>query len=179
MNVRDEPRDPDPRFLLGVYLRDHLAGAMAGVALARRCRRANRGGDLGETLAGIEAEIIEDRRELSEIMAHLGVRESRFKEVVGLVAEAVGRLKSNGRFLRPSPSSRVVELETLAAGVFTKRSLWLSLRAVVDDYRALDARELDRLATRAERQYERLIVEHNRAAATAFGSASTALQSFL
>ena len=176
MTVQTPPANPDPRLLLSIYLRDHLAGAMAGVHLARRCRRANRGTELGSELAEIEREIIEDRHSLTDMMARLGVPESRVKNLLGLEVEAVGRLKGNGRVLGYSPSSRVVELETLAAGVFTKRSLWLSLRAVVDDYRALDRDELDRLVTRATQQYQRLIVEHDRAATTAFGSLFPALQ---
>lgn len=162
-------RAPEPSTLLAVYLRDHLAGAMAGVSLVRRCRRANRGTGLDVVLAEIEAEIVEDRRTLKETMARLRVAESRVKKLLGLSSDLLGRLKGNGRVFRRSPSSRVVELEALASGVFTKRSLWLSLRAVVDDYGALDSRELDRLAARATRQYERLIIEHDRAAVAAFG----------
>ena len=170
MSARPDGRDAEPRFLLAVYLRDHLAGAMSGVSLVRRCRRSNRGTALDDVLAEIEEEIVEDRRTLRETMARLCVSESRLKELIGLSAATVGRLKSNGRIFRYSPSSRVIELEGLAAGVFTKRSLWLSLRAVVDDYSALDSRQLDRLTARATRQYERLIVEHDRAAIAAFGS---------
>ena len=165
--------DPEPTAVLAVYLRDHLAGAMAGVSLVRRCRHANRGTDLDGVLAEIEEEIVEDRRTLQEMMARLRIAESRVKELLGLSAEFLGRVKSNGRVFRRSPSSRVVELEALASGVFTKRSLWLSLRAVVDDYAALDSRELDRLAARSTRQYERLIIEHDRAAIAAFGLAAS------
>ena len=162
-------RGPQPSALLAVYLRDHLAGATAGVSLVRRCRHANRGTDLDGVLAEIEEEIVDDRRTLKEMMAGLRVAESRVKELLGLSAELLGQLKSNGRIFRYSPSSRVVELEALASGVFTKRSMWLSLRAVVDDYGALDSRQLDRLAARAMRQYERLVTEHDRAAVAAFG----------
>lgn len=161
---------PEPRHLLAIYLRDHLAGAMAGVSLARRSRRANSDNELGTFLEGIEAEIIADRRSLEDIMRRLHVDESRLKQLVGLAAELVARLKSNGRIVQYSPSSRVIELEALAAGVFTKRSLWLSLRAVADEYAELDVGQLDRLIASATDQYERLIVEHDHAAAVAFGS---------
>jgi hypothetical protein len=170
-----QPGGPDPRFLLHIYLRDHLAGAVAGVSLVRRCRRSNSGNELGALLKGIEAEIIEDRQALEEIMHRLGAEKSRTKELLGRAAELVGRLKSNGRFFHYSPSSRVVELEGLAAGVFTKRSLWMSLRAVADEYAEFDARELDRLIARATDQYERVLAEHDRAAAIAFGTSSQAL----
>jgi hypothetical protein len=160
----------DARRLLGIYLRDHLAGSAAGVALVRRCRNSNRGTELGVILQEFETQIVEDRQSLHNIMRRLNVRESVVKEMIGSVVEMVGRLKSNGRLTGYSPSSRVVELETLAAGVFTKRSLWLSLRAVVDDYVELDREELEQLITRATAQYQRLIAEHDRAAAIAFAT---------
>ena len=169
MSVQRGSTEPDPRYLLSVYLRDHLAGATAGVRLAERCRRANSGTEFGLTLAKIEQDIINDRRSLREMMARLGVAESKAKELLGLAAEVLGRLKSNGRLIRYSPSSRVVELEALAAGVFAKRSLWLSLRAVADDYGVLDLDELDRLVATATKQYQRLTAEHDQAARTAFG----------
>ena len=42
---------------LAVYLRDHFAGATAGLALVRRCRREHAGTPLDSTLASIEAQI--------------------------------------------------------------------------------------------------------------------------
>jgi hypothetical protein len=173
--VSSQRAEPQPRALLAVYLRDHFAGATAGVSLVRRCKRANNDNEFGRFLEEIEAEIVADRRALEEIMNRLHVTKSRAKQLLGRGAELVARLKSNGSIVRYSPSSRVVELETLAAGVFTKRSLWLSLRAVVDEYIELDVPQLERLIARATGQYERLIVEHGRAAAIAFGPASTSV----
>lgn len=163
----------DSRRLLGVYLRDHLAGSAAGVALVRRSRASNRGSELGVILKEFETQIVEDRQSLRNIMRRLNVRESAVKEMIASALEFIGRLKSNGRLTGYSPSSRVVELETLAAAVFTKRSLWLSLRAVADDYSELDREELEQLITRATAQYQRLVAEHDRAAAIAFGVSSS------
>ena len=82
---------------LAVYLRDHFAGATAGLALVRRCRREHAGTPLDTTLAGIEAQIDEDRRSLEDTMARLGIRPSGFKSALGSLGETVGRLKGNGR----------------------------------------------------------------------------------
>src|SRR5215211_8047920 len=103
--------------LLEIYLRDHWAGATAGLQLAQRCRRANEGTPLELTLAGLEVEIEEDRRSLSAIMSQLRVTPSSLKSAAGSVAEIFARVKSNGRLFRYSPLSRVVELEGLAAGI--------------------------------------------------------------
>ena len=121
-----EPGDADR--LLRIYLQDHFAGSTAGLALVRRCRRANPA--LEQLLADLERDIVEDRHSLESIMSRLGVQPSRVKSAFGSVAELVGRLKSNGTVTRYSPSSRVIELEGLAAGVVTKRNLWNALSTI-------------------------------------------------
>jgi len=154
---------------LEVYLRDHFAGSTAGLALVRRCRRGASGTTLRDVLSEIETAIEEDRRALEAMMAALGASPSRFKSALGSVAEVVGRLKSNGRLIRRSPSSTVVELEGLAAGIVTKRNLWRSLRAIAPTRAVLDVSELDRLVERATSQFERVTSAHERAARDAFG----------
>ena len=113
--------------VLEVYFRDHFAGSTAGLALVRRCRRNNAGTELDQVLAGVETEIEEDRRSFQAMMSRLDVTPSAVKSALGSVAEVAGRLKGNGRVIRSSPSSPVVELEGLAAGIVTKRNLWRSL----------------------------------------------------
>jgi hypothetical protein len=160
--------DPDGHRLLGIYLRDHLGGASAGVSLVRRLRDAESDTSSTAVLAGIEAEILEDRESLKTLMARLGVSESQLKKMLGRVATAAGQLKSNGRFLRPSPSSRVVELEALSAGIATRRNLWLSLLAIADSYPVLDRNALAILVERATSELDRLRPLHDRAASAAF-----------
>jgi hypothetical protein len=166
----EQARPVDADRLLATYLRDHFAGATAGLSLARRCQQAQAGTPLDDTLRGIEAEIDDDRQRLRTMMARLGVRPSSVKAALGSIAEVVGRLKSNGRVFRRSPSSTVVELEGLAAGVETKRNLWRSLRAVAPTRDGLDLTELDTLVERASSQLDRLLVAHEDAARAAFGA---------
>jgi hypothetical protein len=154
--------------LLGTYLRDHFAGSTAGLALVRRLRQANAGTPLDHVLAPIEGEIAEDRRALQAMMSAVGVEPSVFKSAVGAVAELVGRVKINGRVVRRSPSSSVVELEGLAAGIATKRNLWRALRMIAANRDGLDAEELDTLIERATAQYDRVVDAHDRAAGGAF-----------
>jgi hypothetical protein len=168
MNAANDSTD---RNALAVYLRDHYAGSAAGLALVQRCREANRGTALGDVLAGIEAEIAEDRGSLEQIMARLRVTPSAFKAALGRGSELIGRLKSNGTILRRSPSSTVVELEGLAAGILTKASLWRSLRAAASHHSGLDVAELERLLDRAKDQLDRILAAHDRAAEHAFASA--------
>jgi hypothetical protein len=161
-----EPGDADR--LLRIYLQDHFAGSTAGLALVQRCRRANPA--LEPLLADLERDIVEDRKSLETIMSRLGVQPSRVKSAFGSVAELVGRLKSNGTVTRYSPSSRVIELEGLAAGVVTKRNLWNALSTISADRSELDAAELERLIERATTQLERILGAHRPAAAEAFAT---------
>jgi hypothetical protein len=162
---------PDADRLLRIYLQDHHAGSVAGLALAQRCRRETP--RLAAPLGDIEREIAEDQQALEAVMSDLGILPSRAKMLLGSAAEAVARLKANGRIVRRSPSSTVVELEALMAGVATKRNLWRALVAVTDHRAGLDRDELERLADRATGQLECLAQLHEEAAGAAFGVAAS------
>jgi len=164
---------PDPDRLLATYLQDHRAGAAAGLALAQRSARSNEGTALGDVLTEIAREIDEDRQALDDIMGRLDVSESQLKSLGARAGELVGRVKTNGVLTGYSPSSRVVELEGLLAGVSGKRRLWASLSATASTRPELDEAELRALFARATSQIERLEAEHDRAAASAFARAGT------
>jgi hypothetical protein len=150
--------------LLAIYLQDHLAGATAGLELARRAQGANEGTAYGDFLSQLAREIAEDREQLRELMRRLDVGEDRLKLAAAWTAEKAGRLKLNGRLTGYSPLSRLVELEGLAAGVTGKLSAWRALRTIAERDERLDPVELDRLIARAERQLSSL-AEHQRTAA--------------
>jgi hypothetical protein len=154
--------------LLGIYLNDHLAGATAGVELARRAARGCRGSATGGALEALAAEITKDRVALLEIMAALGVPARRYKIYAAWVGEKVGRLKLNGRVVGRSPLSTLVELEALRLGVEGKAAGWRSLRALADRERRLDPTRLDELIDRARQQSETLEELRVRTAAEIF-----------
>lgn len=143
-----------PGMTLAIYLNDHLAGATAGVGLAKRLARTHR------SLRGLAVEVEQDRRELVAIMRALDVDIQWYKPIVGKVGEKLGRLKLNGRILRRAPLSDVVELEAMTLGLMGKRAVWRALRTLEDP--RLDADALDHLAERAEAQLD--VVEQLRLA---------------
>jgi hypothetical protein len=175
-----------PRDLLGIYLNDHLAGAVAGSELARRCERNNAGTRYAEPLRGIANAIAEDRRTLEHLMTALGVAGNPAKQLSALAAERISRFKPNGRLTGYSPLSRIVEFDGLSAGINGKRALWLSLLAVADhfasretrggasteprpaQYEALRTEELQRLISRADEQLETIQRLRNQASVEAF-----------
>jgi hypothetical protein len=179
MTDATRPRNADDaRHLLHIYLRDHLAGSAAGLSLVRRSHRSNVGTEFEPVLADIECQIEEDRAALRLMMHRLGVPESRIKQALGVAAELLGRLKSNGRLVHYSPSARVIELESLIGAVAMKRCVWVSLEMIADELDGLDPSELDRLIQRASTQTNRLHEAHERAARLAFRDVDAASTSF-
>lgn len=75
------------------------------------------------------------------------------------VAERVGRLKPNGRLLRRSPLTDLVEIEGLLGAVSAKATGWQALHAVEAPPWAA-AVDLDELAARAASQLDRLRTIH-------------------
>ena len=130
---------------LSIYLRDHHAASAGGVALARRALGANH---------PIAQQIARDRKTLEEVMRKLDVPPSAMKVGLVRVAAGLGRLKLNGRLLKRSPLSSIVELEVLVVGIRGKEALWtallsaglslpgVDLDALVESARA-QAREVD------------------------------------
>lgn len=146
--------------LLGIYLNDHLAGAMAGTELARRIGRTH------PELRVLADDIEADRQELLDVMSGLGVEWRPHKAAIGWLTEKAGRLKLNGRLLGRSPLSDVLELETLRLGIEGKAAMWRALQAVG----AVDAQRLERLLHRASSQAELVEVYRIRIAPKAFNA---------
>ena len=153
--------------LLRIYLNDHLAGATAGLELAKRSLASNRGTPLGDFLEGLAAEIEDDRQALKRVMDALGLPQSSTKQSLALIAERVGRLKLNGQLRGYSDLSRLVELESLRIGVEGKLALWRSLKQTLPGERTVPV-DLDALIERAERQRDGLERYRLEAARTAF-----------
>ncbi|TWV46002.1 hypothetical protein FRZ03_15420 [Streptomyces misionensis] len=156
--------------LLGIYLNDHLAGATAGVLRAGHLARASSGTALGRDVGPVAREIAQDRAALLGIMRDLGVPVRRYKVCAGWAGERLGRLKSNGRLIRRSPLSTVLELEALRMAVEGKAAGWQTLRRLGAVDRRLDAAQLDTLLERARRQQRTLEDWRIREAEAVFGA---------
>jgi hypothetical protein len=149
--------------LLSIYLNDHLAAATGGRELARRVAASNRSSDYGPFLERLAEEIEEDRESLLLIMRTLDVKVDPLKLIVGWGAEKVARLKLNGRLFGYSPLSRLIELETLGAGLYAKLALWRSLEQLESDRIAGAGITLSDLVARVERQLDELELHRARA----------------
>ncbi|WP_324617265.1 hypothetical protein [Streptomyces bicolor] len=118
--------------------------------------RSYGGSSLATAMAPLAGEIAEDRASLLEIMRRLDIPVRHYKVYAGQVAERVARLKSNGRLVRRSPLSPLLELEALRLGVEGKTAGWQALRELADREERLDAHLLDDLLERARRQQSTL-----------------------
>lgn len=106
--------------LLGIYLNDHLAGAITGTGLARRMAASAEPGTHGRA-------------------RHPG---PRLQGLRLLGWERAGRLKLNGRLVARSPLSDLEETEMLRLGVDGKAAGWRTLRALAERDGRLDAERL-------------------------------------
>lgn len=142
--------------LLGIYLNDHLAGAIAGEEVTRRCLSRNRGTPLGQYLEHLLTEIRDDRLALERLMTRLGLAKNPVKEFLGFLVDKAGWLKFNGRLLSYSDLSRLEELEGLCLSVEGKLSMWRALGHVAASDSRLDPTDIAMRIERARREREEL-----------------------
>ncbi|MFE9448076.1 hypothetical protein [Streptomyces sp. NPDC006739] len=152
--------------ILDIYLNDHLAGATTGTELARRMAGEHGDTELGGELKTLAVEISRDRQHLLRLLGDLDVAVSRYKMYGAWLGEKIARAKPNGRLLRRSPLTPLVELEALRVGVQGKALLWRALLAASAGEPRLDPDWLRQLLERAEQQLRTLDALHARAATT-------------
>jgi len=153
---------------LATYLNDHLAGSVVAVELLERLEAA--GSSMTSTLAQVRSDIEADRAELRELMRRLEIAESRSRKVTGWIAEKFSQLKL--RLDDPKGGSlRVLEsLELVALGIQGKLALWRALGAAGGSDPALRVIDYERLAQRAQDQWQRVEVVRLEAAKAALAS---------
>jgi hypothetical protein len=161
---------------LGIYLNDHLAGATAGVELAKRLAGENRDNAGGRVMERLVGEIAEDRGSLVTVMSTLGIPRRGYKTWLGWLGEKAGRLKPNGRVLSRTLLSRVIGLETLLIGIEGKAAAWRILRARAENDSRLDAGLFDGLLERARQQAVEVERLRMWAATEAFGGEAEPLE---
>lgn len=149
--------------LLAVYLRNHDAGAVGGARRFAAAARSHRAPSARAELGRLGAEVEQDHGELRQVMQALGVRPSRTQQLVATLGERVGRLKPNGRLIRRSPLTDVVEVEALIIGVTGKLRLWHTLMTLAPREPGVEVVDLELLRRRAVDQLERLERLHHEA----------------
>lgn len=142
------------------YLRDHYAGATAGVRLFGRVADTHSWPHVRAEVAGIHAEIKQERADLQKILQQLEIRSASATMVAAVVGEKLGRFKPNGNLAKRSTAADVLELETLSAAVQAKSLLWETLLALAETYPELHTEALLKLRDQAIAQRETLMALH-------------------
>ncbi|MFE6510074.1 hypothetical protein ACFVDI_14950 [Nocardioides sp. NPDC057767] len=150
--------------MLHSYLQHHWAGSSAGAALFRRVGRSHSDPYVAARVRRLSTEVNDDREALRQIIVATGAAPSGVAATTGRAVELAGRLKPNGRVVRRSPLSDLLELEALRDAVFGKRAGWQLLRAISEEDVRLDPQQLDELVRRADDQLSRLEDLHLRVA---------------
>lgn len=144
------------RKLLAIYLNDHHAASLAGHEVAKRSATSNEGNEFGDYLDELVTEIEGERTELENIMRSMAIRIDRLKSSAAWVAEKAGRLKLNGRLRDYSPLSRLIELESLFAGINAKLGMWRALRRLQERGEDIPSAVLPELIAQGEAQLGRV-----------------------
>jgi hypothetical protein len=113
--------------LLALYLRDHHALLVAMGELAGRMSNGVRPDGLHAFAAELGRAATDDRAAVEELLGRLDSSPSRVRHAAAWSAEKAGRLKLNGRVLRPSPLASVTELEGCRFLLESDRALWSGL----------------------------------------------------
>lgn len=152
--------------LLETYLNDHLAGATAGVDLARQIAE---GTGAGAAMARLADDIAADRDVLEALVDKLGLAQHTVKHAAAWMAEKATRLRLNRVAAGSDGMALLMSLEALSMGVDGKRDLWQTLGEVADAEPTVAALDLDGLLQRAEAQHHVIEVHRRALAPSALG----------
>lgn len=152
--------------LLETHLNDHLAGATAGVDLAREIAEDTAGTATGDVMRQLADDIESDRAVLEDLIAQLGFRQHPVKQAAAWMAEKASRLRLNRVSAGSDAIALLMSMETLSMGIEGKRCLWEALEEVARHEPVLAQLDLGGLRKRAEAQ-QALLEGYRRAVAPA------------
>lgn len=133
---------------LPTYLHDHLAGSNFAVGLLEFLRDQYAGEPFSDVMAGMLAEIEQDRGVLQSIIDREGNGVPILKGAAVWFSEKLSEMKlSRGSF------GTFEALEALALGVLGKLALWQALAAIADADPRLEGVDFGQLADRAKKQH--------------------------
>ncbi len=117
----------DTTRLLRAYIADHLQLHRAARELALRLHRREGTGELASLLDEVGRELARQEGLAEALLRQLGAGPPALRLALGTISERIGRLKPNGRVLRPSPLAPVFELEVLESLLETSSRCWRAL----------------------------------------------------
>ncbi|WP_235735501.1 hypothetical protein [Nocardioides alcanivorans] len=137
-------------------LQHHWAGATAGVAFFDRVGRGFPDPEVAAEVRRLAAEVNDDRESLRQLMRSLGFEPSRLGAATARAGEWLGRFKPNGRVIRRSPLTDVLELEMLRNALSGKRIGWQVVLEISEHDDRIDSGSIRTLLDRADSHLDRL-----------------------
>lgn len=135
---------------LRIYLQDMEAFTRAACRLAGRALGSNRGTPYQPATERAYAVLRAEHEAQRALMGAVGIAPNAIKDAAAVAAEALGRLKLNGKWLSYSPLSRVLELQGLLAAIHARIAFWRAMAHLAESDRRFDAQlaeqRLDELA---------------------------------
>ena len=139
---------------LDTYLNDHIAGAIAGVNLAKMAAEEHQTDEHGPFFSEIYAAIQADFDTLQQLAKSLGVDESASKSALAEIGSKVMAPKFTGG--EDDELNAFVTLETLSIGIEGKVCMWKALKTVESEYAAFKEFDIDELVARGISQREKI-----------------------
>jgi hypothetical protein len=153
---------------LAIYLKDHLAGSEAGLAILEHIGAAHGVGRIGDITARIRREIEGERKVLVRLLDQLDASTSVPRRVAGWMSEKALELK----LIVDDPGDGALRLfeaaEAIKLGVHGKLGLWKALEANAQQIPVLATVEYEPLIKQAEAQEELLEILRLEASRAAF-----------
>ena len=153
--------------LLGLYLSDHLTGATAGASRIGRMAEAFSDTPVAKELAELSADIRQERDMLRGLIHDLDVHQRPHRQAAAWLVERAGRLKLNGRIVKRSPMTMVLEAELMRAATLGKLGGWQTLEELAPAL-GLDPARFAALGDEARSQIDLLSRVHEHARRNAF-----------
>jgi hypothetical protein len=158
--------------VLASYLHVHLAGAEAGVEMARRLQKRAAGTPEATALGRLADDVEHDRDELRRLVEALGHTDHPMRRAAGWVAGKAQQLAVAEPLTHDEHLSLLLQAESMALGIEGKLALWEALLAVASGYPQLAEVDLAGLAERARDQRGRVETVRRAAARRAIGAQS-------
>lgn len=141
---------------LGIYLNDHLAGALAALNLITHLIETYKGQPLAGFFEDLQRDIVADEEKLKQLIAAAGAEESSVRKAGAWIAEKLGRAKLSPDETKADSLALLEALEGLALGIRGKELLWLGFAAAPETIVEFPAFNFELLAARAAEQRERV-----------------------
>lgn len=139
------------RDLLDLYLSDHLTGSTAGANRLERMAADYVDTPCFAELSRLAEEVRSERTFLRNLIDDLGIRRRRHRQAAAWFGERAARLKTDGRVLKRSPMTLLLETELMRSAVHGKIGGWQTLRANAEEL-GLDPEIFAELIAASERQ---------------------------